>query len=235
MLAAHRMARGIVAMTLAVAASPAWAQEASDSWFYVGAAAGRVDYSQDESYYAPFRTYPWSDDVTLDLVEMSGVDLESSHTTERYHVGYRANRFLALEVGYADLGTSEQATFCPGTLSEDTIYCLFEAYGRSRSMTKRADFTVQMILPLGERIEVMGKLGIARTRHETLFQSANPHTDVEYITGRVIGAGARFFVTPSWAVRFDYDRSEVPGLMVNHHPADKRIDSFWLGLEFGIR
>lgn len=232
MLAAHRMVRGIVAMTLAVAASPAWAQEASDSWFYVGAAAGRVDYSQDESYYAPFRTYPWSDDVTLDLVEMRGVDLESSQRTERYHVGYRANRYLALEVGYTDLGVSEQSTFCPGNLAgSDPIVCIPEAYGYSRSTARRADFTASVILPIGNRFELMGKLGVARTKHTTYFY----HVDVEYFTGLVHGVGARFFITPAWALRLDLDRSEIPASRSNHHPATKTLDSAWLGVEYGFR
>ena len=232
---ASKLAGVAAAAALAGSVSPAHGQDGHDAWFYIGAAAGHVEYSQAERYYAPFRTYPWSDEVTIDLVAESGVDLDSSTRSERFHAGYRANRHLALELGYADLGTSEHVTFCPGTLSEDPINCLFDAYGPSRSTTQRADFTVQAIRPIGERFEVMAKLGIARTRHETLFLVANPHTDTEYFTGRIIGAGVRFFITPSWALRLDYDRSEVPAVMVNHHPADKRIDAFWLCLEYGLR
>ena len=132
-----RIACGLAAIGLGALALPAHAQEGTDSWFYLGASVGQVETTQGDRYYAPFRTYPWSDDVTLDLIAESGVDLRSTSRTERVHAGYRANRFLAFEAGYADLGGSEQATFCPGTLTADMTYCLFESYGRSRSTTRR--------------------------------------------------------------------------------------------------
>lgn len=222
----------LAAVVFGTIALPVHAQDPNESWFYVGASAGEVETTQDQHYYEPFRSYPFSDEVTVDLVESSGVDLESSERTERYHVGYRANRYLAFEAGYADLGASQQVTFCPGNLAvPEPVFCVPELYGRSESRTKRADFTVSVILPLGSRIELFGKVGLARTKHTTYAS----HVDVEYATGRIYGAGARFFVTPAWALRLDFDRSEVPGSLVNHHPATKQIDSLWLGVEYGFR
>lgn len=72
---ASKLAGVAAAAALAGSVSPAHGQDGHDAWFYIGAAAGHVEYSQAERYYAPFRTYPWSDEVTIDLVAESGVDL----------------------------------------------------------------------------------------------------------------------------------------------------------------
>jgi OOP family OmpA-OmpF porin len=99
--------------------------------------------------------------------------------------GYQINRNFAAEGGYVDLG---QAAI-PGAVLDTTAWYAF-AVG---------------ILPINEQFGLFGKLGLAMTETDT---SGIGTTDT---TAPAFGLGLRYFFTPQFGIRGEWERFRAPG------------------------
>ena len=115
--------------------------------------------------------------------------------------GWRINPYLALEGGYADLGSAEADTviFGQDVNGEISAKALFGQVAAS--------------VPLGQRVRVLAKLGVAEVDFElevdlfavALIATPRSSTSVES-TEAVYGVGAEFVFTPSLLGRVEWER-----------------------------
>lgn len=155
-----------------------------DTGFYVG---GAVGVSRDTGNYS-----------------FTGANITAQGLTNagfKTYVGFRAMRFVGLEVGYAKLG----ATTFEGV----------DANGQSFSDRYTHDavtFSFVGFVPLGDRWELIGRLGtvinstynteqtcVRRTRWGTVVQQNCPSTPVAW------GFGVRYRLNEKLGIRLDYD------------------------------
>jgi len=180
-----RIARLSIAATLAVGASLGRADGLPpDAGFYVG---GAVGVSRDTGNYS-----------------FTGADVTSQGLTNagfKTYVGFRAMRFVGLEVGYAKLG--------------DTTFEGVDANGQTfndRYTHDALTFSLVGFVPLGERWELIGRLGVVtnstynteqscvrRTRWGTVVQQNCPTTPLAW------GLGVRYRLNEKLGIRLDYD------------------------------
>ena len=183
--------------TAALAGGTAQAATPVDEGWYVGASAGRSDFAFDDG---------------------SGEFDEDSYAV---HGGYRLNRNFALEAGHADLGGARFVYDCPAGL-----VCVPELYPTvvNQSFT-RTHLALVGIVPVGERVELFAKVGFAQVRNDESVRFGNYGTadDPDDSPETVLGLGGRLFLSPSWALRLEWDRSQV---------ADVEADGYWLGVEY---
>ena len=99
--------------------------------------------------------------------------------------GYQVNRNFAVEGGYADLG---QAAI-PGAVL-DTSAWFAHAVG---------------ILPINEQFGLFGKLGLAMVETDTTGIGTLDSTSPAF------GLGLRYFFTPQFGIRGEWDRFRAPG------------------------
>ena len=90
------------------------------------------------------------------------------------HAGYAFNRYLAVEAGYQNFGKGEA--------------------GRHAAESRAYDASVRASLPLGERVSLFGKLGLAHIDADFTGPQAG-FSDNEY--GLKLGVGAEFKLTPA--------------------------------------
>lgn len=206
------IAAGLAALCLA---NSGHAQENDDAGFYLGVAASRIHHDIGDAYY-----------------QRHGRVNTHENSSESGYVlygGYQANRYLAIEASYADLGESTHFTFCQIGLNCPTIYPYVAQFS-----TRRADISVLGIVPVGSRFEIYGKLGIARVQDEVsagfLFHFDQPYT--EYDNRIVHGAGMRFRFNADWAVRLHYERIHLPASGTFSRTSEETIGTAWLGLEY---
>jgi opacity protein-like surface antigen len=193
-------ARSLLLASLVLAAvgtsGSAFAATADESGWYVGAGAGRSNFE-----------FPGGAEVDEDAYGVHG--------------GYRFNRYVAIEGGYADQGSQRYVIECPAGLA-----CVPEAYPIVIEQSiERLDVSLLGILPLGERFEVFGKLGYLQAKfEETLKQGMLPSSRFsDDYSETVYGVGGRWHATPAWSLRLEWDRSKIE---------DVDVDSYWLGVEY---
>ena len=221
----------IAAMLLAVIALPATtlrAAEQDGSGFYLGAATGQARYQLDDGYYAP--------------VPSLHVDLDQSSAIHAIHAGWQANRFLAVELTLADLGNTAQFTKCSTPFV--TQMCV-GASGPFRMSTERADLSLVTTLPLGPRWELLGKMGLARYKHElseprydgTAEEFKFVAYDDRYDTMALLGIGLRFRINEFWALRAQWDRATTRVSSADtrfHEDPETEFDTYLVGVEYRL-
>lgn len=154
------------------------------------------------------------------------------------HVGYRVNRYFAVEAAFVDAGTigwDKQFVWMPE----------LEGYYRNH-----VDFSAEVpeisavgIFPFLERWEVFGRLGVG------FWSGESEQTLTDVYTGEVIhrhasddgvgalaGLGLGFSFTESWHTRFEYQAVWIDGDALNVD-SETTLDSFtWeLQYRFGAR
>ncbi|HEV3010285.1 MAG TPA: outer membrane beta-barrel protein [Burkholderiales bacterium] len=157
-------------------AAPAWAQDAG---FYVGGALGQVEHQ--------------------DACEGASISCDEKDTGWKVFAGYQFNRYIAAELGYADLGESS-------------------ASGVVGPITARANFEVtawELVAvgsyPVMERLSLFGKLGLYRAETEltgsgTVGTLVIPVSEKESNADVTFGFGVRFNITRNLGVRAEWQR-----------------------------
>lgn len=172
-------------ITVLVAAAPsiAFAQ------FYAGASIGqnRVDFSP--------RDYSLG---TPGITESQ----ERIHSAYKLYGGYDFNKYLAVEAGYARLGSPEYR------------YASGDGVGRAKVKQTSIFAVAKGTLPIHRRFRVFGKLGISYSRARLDGESSSavinaaagfPISRSENNSRAVIGAGIEFNVTEKLLLRAEYD------------------------------
>ena len=155
-----------------------------ETGFYIGVGAG---IARDDGNYV-----------------FTGASVRSQDLTNagaKVYVGFRPIRYFGLEIGYAKLGsTNFEGTDANGASFSD------------RFTHEAVPLSLVGFLPLGERWELIGRLGfvinstynteqscVRRTRWGTVAQQTCPSTPVAW------GLGIRYRIGEKWGVRVDYD------------------------------
>jgi opacity protein-like surface antigen len=175
-------------------------------------------------------------------------DYAEGGATDSYQVfgGFRTSPYLALEVAYvhAHGHTSEFRLDCRGRPT-----CQGLRYDvREKTRSQRLDMAVVATLPVGQRVELFGKLGLSRSRHRVYWDRAYANVESptfsgsfltydDMNTGLVRGWGARFKVSPAWVIRAQYESADEVGgpEEFTNERADGRpaaVDNWWLGTEY---
>lgn len=194
------------------------AQAAEPGW-YLGAGVGRSMFSSPPITYFTFASIPAKGEIdTLDLRPSGG----------RVYGGFRVNRYFALEAGYADLG---QITFAkkqrpgPGctVLPIPNPNCPSIHFGYEENAgeisTHGWNLGARGSLPLGERLELSGKLGILRSTATVRmtqdvvqsFEVTSPVFIERTVrrTSTLFGVGMSYRVSPKLSLTLDWEQSKV--------------------------
>lgn len=195
----HGVEPWVVGLVAAAAVLPQPAS-AQSSW-YVGASAGqsRIDASTGEIE---------SGFLIDDAFTASGTTLDKSDTGWKAYAGWRFNRFLAAEAGYADLGKASFDTAIvaapAGTVPAPPFALHATAEARGVFLSALAHW------PFAERFSAFAKAGVFRSEAEftetiastgvTRVNRTERHTDANF------GAGLQWQVLPAVAVRVEWER-----------------------------
>ncbi len=219
-----------VGMALAMAASTASAG-ARDAGFYISLNAGQAtaDMAVEDG-----------DDLMFFIIEdgAGGIildgesSLEDSDTTWSIVGGYKFNPYIAVEAGYADLGTAEyRATadvFFPG---EGTILL------NGGIDIGATGFTVAAVVsaPLGESFDLHGRVGMLFSDTEikiSITDGFDSVSESESFSDNDLfyGVGVSWYVGANWSLNLDYLLYKDVG--TEDETGETDIDSFTLGVTY---
>jgi len=208
---------GIALLAVAIPALGGEAHAAEFGSWYLGAGVGRSVFSSPPMTYFTFASIPAKGEIdTLDLGSSGG----------RIYGGFRVNRYFALEAGYADLG---KITFAkkqrpgPGCPIAPGISCpavLMGIENTTGEITAHGwNLGARVTIPLGERFEVSGKLGVLRsattlraTQKTITPFLASPPANIEYTSHRLsslTGVGMSYRLSPRLCLTLDWEQSKV--------------------------
>ena len=197
----HRLSRFITAAVLLGGAASASAQGDASGWYF-GVGVGGSDYSGDLP--AQIRA-AYADRPHVQFVGASLSD--GSDTVQQALAGYRFTPWLALEIGWQDLG--EAHSFYSVRANGSAAPALIEGSYGLRDVQAAAVFTV----PVGDRFELVGRAGVARTRlrydESGISLSGQPyafHAAADSSAGALAGLGIAWNFAPAWSVRAGVDR-----------------------------
>jgi OOP family OmpA-OmpF porin len=184
-----KIAAAVAAVSVAAAAPAAYAAE--DAGWYLGGGVGQFNAQIDD----------------VDQVDDAIDGWDEDDTAYKFFVGYRMNKFLALELDYINLGEPSGAVV-PG-------------FNVDASVDGFAPYVVGT-LPLGQWFEVYGRVGY-------YFYDATLGVENE-VDGRVqfdeesedlvYGAGIGANIGERMNIRFEYERFDLQGV--------DDADSLWL-------
>jgi len=209
----QRTTNAILAAALALASGGVLAQAAPERGWYAGIGAGRSQLDFAGNFAQVFGA------------TASTTSQDDSDSGYKVYGGFRFGRHFALEGGYSDFGSfsSRRVVTAPtaGTATTDVT-------------SRGAHFDVVGIVPLGQRFELFGKVGLIRTTTTTRTTSTGSvvafglgqERDV-HISPR-IGAGAEFLLTPQLALRLEY---EDQNLEFQFFDESKSVQLLSLGLK----
>ncbi len=200
----NSVALGVAALA-AIAAPLAMAQ---DSGWYAGANVGRSAATIDDTRI--------SAGLLGQGLGTASIDDRDHNTGYKLFGGYQFGRNLGLEAGYFDLGHFGYTahTVPPGTLDGDM---------------KLRGLNLDLVgtLPLGERLSVLGRVGVTSARASDSFSatgaahvpysSANPS---ERATNWKAGIGLAYNFTPALAMRLEAERYRVNDAVGNRGHVD---------------
>ncbi len=189
-----RLAALALAAPLALTYAPlAVAQDNSYYYFGLGAGQGRAKFDE-ESLSARALT----PGVTATVLERDERD-----RAYRLFVGWQWNRYLATEAGYFDLG---RTGFNASTVPTGTL---------DGSMRVRG-YNLDLIgsLPLGDRVSLLGRVGVAFARTRNSFVGTGGATvaqpsPVDRQSNPKFGVGVQVAFTPSVLMRVEAERHRV--------------------------
>jgi OOP family OmpA-OmpF porin len=178
---------------LALLVAPAWA-----GTFYLGAGAGESS----------------TDDLSVaDLDDGSFVDgsLDDSDTAIKAFVGYRFLKFVAIEVGYVDLGE-----FTIEGTSDGSGPDFFAGPVDAAAEVDGYDVSVLGILPIGKRLKVFARAGYYLWDSEvTVSNGGLSLSEDDDGEDTLIGAGASFRLGAGIDVRAEYEQFDVDDITVD--------------------
>jgi OOP family OmpA-OmpF porin len=200
----HTMTRTLMTVALLGAAARAHAQSADSGW-YVGVGAGVSNFSdnipkQIANAYAGNNLYTFTDARTTD----------DSDTAAQIFVGYKFNSWIALEIGYQDLGEAN---------THYDLAPINSPQGKPPSVNGRyrandVNAVVVGTLPINEQFELLARAGVSDVRlkydergvdvNGQPFSRSYGNDDS---THPMFGVGALWRFSPRLAVRVDLDRN----------------------------
>lgn len=152
----------------------------------------------------------------------SSIEDRGRDTGYKVFGGYKFHRNFAVEAGFFDLGSFgyNAITVPPGTLTGDV---------RIRGL----NLDLVGILPISDRLSVLGRLGVASSRSKGTFGStgavmmpfANPSPS-ERSTGAKLGVGVQYDFTDRLALRAEAERYRVKDSISNKG----HVDMYSVGL-----
>lgn len=149
---------------------------------YLGGALGQSKFKE------------WCDTGGVTTLRLA--NCEDTDTSWKILGGYRFNRYLAAEATYIDWG--EVTATVLGGPQPANVAATQRSYGLAAVGT----------LPLGERFEVFGKLGLLQHDVETRRVSPNPNTAERDETEIHYGLGVKYALTRNWAVRGEWESTD---------------------------
>lgn len=201
---------------------------AADSYWYLGANAGQ---SRIDATSAEIEQGFLVDDGFV----ATGTSLDKSDTGWKGYLGYRFNRFLALEAGYADLG---EATFdttivgAPAPLDALTPFPI-----KATATADGALLSGVLHLPLTDAFSVFAKAGAFRWEAE--FTERIPGTGITRVsrsekeTDPAYGVGAELRFTEALRVRAELERFKDVGKGIGGREG-RDIDFASVGIVFAF-
>jgi OOP family OmpA-OmpF porin len=177
-------------IVLSTLASQAFAQQPQRGW-YAGISAGQSSADVD------------SNGLVVIGATASTVSVEDTDTAFKVYGGYRFGRHLAVEAGYADLGSfsGTRNVTSPGIGSLKAETSVSGIFGQAVG-----------ILPLGERFSLFGTAGLFANEVKTTLSSSGgvaligqrsaSNSDVNL----KLGVGAGFDFTPKFGMRVEWER-----------------------------
>lgn len=185
----QRTTNAILAAALALASGGALAQAAPERGWYGGIGAGRSKIDFGGNFAQVFGA-------------TSTTSQDDSDGGYKIYGGLRFGRHFALEGGYSDFGSFSFRRVVAAPIAGTAT---------ANVQSSGAHFDVVGILPLGQRFELFGKLGIIRTVTTTRTATTGPvlvfgsgeERDINFSPR--IGAGAEFRLTPRLALRLEYE------------------------------
>jgi OmpA-OmpF porin, OOP family len=218
----------LIASSLAMVSANAMADETNG--FYVNAGFGQAQYDIAQQDL---------DDVALAAFESAGltvIDADSSFDDKgsawSLAGGYRFSRYLALEVGYLDLGSSEYRAagpvFVPGVgIVDGSMGVDISAKGPT--------VAAAAFLPLGQKFDLHGHLGMFFS--DTTLDigvSLDDESESDEVSAKsrdvFAGVGAAFHLTQTFAVSLDYSVFKDVG--DENETGEGDIDSLRLGIQY---
>ena len=128
--------------------------------------------------------------------------------------GYAFNRYLSLEAAYSDFGNEHARTDCPpGLVCAEMLFPI-----RTTADSKAYSFSAIGGIPLTDRFDVYGKIGVASwdidfAGSSSVFDASGE--DLFY------GAGVRWSLDRQWRIFAEFNKVEIgldtAGIGVNYH------------------
>lgn len=201
----RRLRAGLLTCALVGATLAPPAALAQTPW-YAGASAGQsaIDASSGEIEQGFL-----ADDAFL----ASGTTLDKTDTGWKAYLGYRFNRFLAAEGGYADLG---EASFTTTIVSAPAPFSALTPFPIHATATARGLFLSGLVhLPVTEALSLFAKAGAFRW--EAKFTERIPGTDITRVsrserkTDPYYGLGLQLQFTSVLGGRLEWERFKDVG------------------------
>lgn len=216
---------GLALLAVAIPEFGGAARAAESGSWYLGANAGRSIFSNPPSTFNTFSSIAASGNISSLQLHSSGISL---------YGGFRVNRYFALEAGYADLGKITFAKSDPPLCGADPITVPIvpgsltscPAVIQSRQDTTGEigshawNLGARVVLPLGERFELSGKLGVLRSTttlratQQTFWQPSflsepvvNERTATR--TSPLFGVGMSYRISPGLNFTLDWEQSKA--------------------------
>ena len=167
------------------------------SGWYAGADLGRMEYKFDNGF-------------------------DASDNAFGVHGGYRFGRHVAIEAGYADLGSYKSTEECPSDFCTPEQYPIYYEVS-----SQRLELALLGILPLAERMEAYAKVGVVSTEFDlsTRTQLVSS-SDSTRSSDPIYGIGLRLNFDAPWSLRLQWERTPD----INDSGAD--LNAAWLGAEY---
>lgn len=188
-----RLRAWLVAPTLVLVGATAHAQWPGDRGWYGGIAAGQS--SIDFGSLLPNAG-----------ATASAETRDDTDTAIKLFAGYRFNRHLAMEAGYTDFGdfsaTRRITVPAPGSIT-------------SEIKSAGVHFDVLGIIPVGERFELYGRLGVIRTATTTDLSATGvavisaPAHNKDYNVSPRIGVGAQWNASRALGIRVEFEKQDI--------------------------
>ena len=184
-------------------ASTAWSQDAG---VYIGGALGQAKYH--------------------DACDGASISCDDKDSSWKIFGGYQFNRNFAVELGYADLGTSSASGVVSTGLGPITASANFEA--------TVFELTAVGVFPVTERVSLYGRAGLYRADVElsgsgTLGATTIPVRETESNSDLTLGIGVRFGITRNLSLRGEWQRYMDVG---SDEVGESDIDVLSLGVLF---
>lgn len=216
------MKKQIVSVVLASAFVAVPAAHAELMGIYAGLSVGQAS-AKDFPSAAQFDAELASFGITT-----ASSSVDDSDTAYKLFVGYRANKYFAVEASWADLG---EATYSAQVTSPMS--------GNANASWEASAFALSAlgILPLTNQFEVFGKLGYSlwdadlRVSASSGGVSLGEESADEDGSSVVYGLGASFSFTPNFAVRAEWERYDGIG---DDDTGESDVDMWSVGLQYNF-